>query len=193
MKNLPLLLLVCLFGLLLPSCDDDNIYIPPEPVEETPLEKLDRLVPITQTGANRFGCLINGKVWRNQGGSVLQSDINSHYFTDSIRFTVRASRYSSNDNWSETQYLSFFEDDLTQSLGESYFPKRNSEAFRGRWGSPNYEGKYYLIDTSFNEVLITHVDEEVLSGSFQYLLHHEDTGEVLEVTNGRFDVSYLVF
>ena len=193
MKTLPLLLLVCLFGLLLPSCEDDNSYIPAEPVEETPLEKLDRLVPITQTGANRFGCLINGKVWRNQGGSVFSEDIGAGYYNLNSSFSLSAIRSTPNDDWFETYTLRFIETDILDSANSVYLPQTSSFTFEGRFDSPNYEGRYFMIDSIFSQIKVTHVDADILSGTFKYRLQHETSGEILEVTNGRFDVSYLVF
>ena len=52
-------LLPALF-LLAPSCADDDLQ---PRRNETDLEALDRLVPITQTGAGTFGCLLNGELW----------------------------------------------------------------------------------------------------------------------------------
>ncbi len=55
MKNLKPKILMLIFTTLFFSCNNNETIL--EPVTE------DQLPPITETGANTFGCLINGKVF----------------------------------------------------------------------------------------------------------------------------------
>ena len=54
-------LLLALLPLLCATACTPDDDLAPRP-GETPLETLDRLVPITQHGAGTFGCLVNGEV-----------------------------------------------------------------------------------------------------------------------------------
>ncbi|MEO7801559.1 MAG: hypothetical protein ABIR81_06155 [Ginsengibacter sp.] len=54
----PYIVLIFCFFLITASCKKNN----------TPTDE-DQLPPATQTGANTFGCLINGKVWLPKGYS----------------------------------------------------------------------------------------------------------------------------
>ncbi|CAD0001286.1 hypothetical protein [Flavobacterium salmonis] len=54
MKNL-LLLFTALF--ILTSCDKDKD-------DDKPTNPIDQLPPVTQTGANTFGCLLDGEVFK---------------------------------------------------------------------------------------------------------------------------------
>jgi hypothetical protein len=70
-KNTIWLLLIALFSICMPACKKTKI----DPV---PVPAIDQLPPITQTGANTFGCLINGNVWLPKGydGNFPNSRIN---------------------------------------------------------------------------------------------------------------------
>ena len=47
--------------------------------DDAPAGPLDELPPATQTGANTFGCLINGEPWYNRGRTVSQPDLSAGY------------------------------------------------------------------------------------------------------------------
>ena len=67
MKKLTLILLFTI-PLLALKCNND-----PEPNDP-----IDQLPPITQTGENTFGCLVDGEVWLPKG-SLLKQDISVDY------------------------------------------------------------------------------------------------------------------
>jgi hypothetical protein len=64
MKQIRLLLFIIACANIFAACKKDKTTTPIEP---TPTG--DQLPAITQTGANTFGCLINGKVWIPKGSS----------------------------------------------------------------------------------------------------------------------------
>lgn len=55
MKKLLLLLAVFAFFV---SCNKDD-----DPTPEPQISEIDKLPPATQTGANKVGCLVNGKAF----------------------------------------------------------------------------------------------------------------------------------
>ena len=187
---LRLLLFSCL--IFLAACTDDDLPTP-EPEPETALEALDRLVPATQEGANTFGCLINGKVWRNGGGSVFNSDLGASYWRDSSRLSIGARKFSEDDNWFESLGFSFAGDRQNAQLPNNYTPLKLSPIVEGLFGSPNYQGKYLLQDTTFNQINITLWTPNAIAGTFSFYAKHQHSQEILKITNGRFDVTYQTF
>ena len=187
------LLLFPLLLLLLAACDDD---LPtPEPEPETALEALDRLVPATQEGANKIGCLIDGKVWENKGGSAFDSNVFGSFYIDSSRVTIGGFRRSTNsgDHWSEIVRIPFIVANHSPILPVIYDMTTTNSVLSSQFGSPRYYGDYFLLDSTENIVVVEFWNSEIISGTFQCHVKQKYTGEVLEVTNGRFDVTYQTF
>ena len=65
MKYQSLLIIIATFLLLGSSCKKDKL-----------VNEIDKLPPATQTGANTFGCLVNGKAWiaQNKDCSIICDD-----------------------------------------------------------------------------------------------------------------------
>ncbi|ADQ81816.1 hypothetical protein [Riemerella anatipestifer] len=184
------LLYVALIGLNAMSCTDRTareVYTP-------------QLPPITQTGANTFGAIINGKVMipRNSIGYIPPG--NSHY----------AVRYYTSSNYEEIQAS-----DAKDGTGNIYIyieKQSNSPEFiTGNFIFQDSNGSsessfakgimmtvYLKNNTSpFNKYLslantgsitITRNDSNVISGTFSCKLKNKDNPEdIIEVKDGRFD------
>ncbi|MHC1705018.1 MAG: hypothetical protein AB9846_14000 [Tenuifilaceae bacterium] len=167
------LLLPTLLALLLTSCEENN-----------PLAPSTKLPPETTIGANTFGCLVNGKIWRNGGYFNPGSSLNIPEMSGS-RLQIAASRsvrdtlssiglYVFSSNISTGQYL-------CDSLNVNVY-------FLNIIGGPTGTVYEYLYAHE-GEIEITRYDLEnrIVSGRFNAKLKLDGNDEII-ITNGRFDL-----
>ncbi len=154
----------------------------------------DELPAITQTGANTFGALVNGKVvipkdgYQGFGGSSNPLSIQKSSTVKPIRIT------SKNRKSKKRIVLSFFDakenDITTYSIGEGENNgggvidiTRTNGVFFG-------DNKTYLSIKDSGSIVITRYDSEILSGTFSFKAVNKDNPEdIIEVTEGRFDIN----
>lgn len=168
MKRIFLLLTL---SLILSCCNNDDQSTNP----------IDQLPPETQTGANTFGCLINGEPFivsntSNQSaiyqGNLLQMgatlEINSN--NESIAFNLI-------DPLNINQAFSF--DNNLYKVGYSNI-------------TSNLTCIYEFQDTYQGFVTFTKIDTEnfIISGTFEFSTV-TDNCENINITNGRFDLQYI--
>jgi hypothetical protein len=150
--------------------EPDDAWLKPIPPSNT-------LPPITQTGANTFGCKVNGQVWLpttvwvdyQNGGMVI--DAKNLYSPEStIIITIGNYTITGNGSYkfgSSTTYLSK--------------------------GLYRYNGSRYYTDSTYEGWLnISRLDSvnSIISGTFSFMGKDVNTGEVVNVTEGRFDNKY---
>jgi len=154
------------------SCEDDNIF---KQLVDPPAKVLP---PATQTGANTFGCKVNGKVWLpsetawmefREGGISL---VAKNKLTPQQTVIINIGKYVINGVG--TYNIS----KLTPYYSNGYF--RN-------------ESKHFETDdTNTGTIIITRLDTTkfnyIVSGTFNFKARDEITGETVEVTEGRFDL-----
>ena len=169
------LCLLLLLPLLTPAC------------EKEPLDTLDELVPATQEGANTLGCLIDGEVFYNRGGSLNVRDITSTLVTTQpSRIGIVGHDVSQSDaqNWSRV-------------FVNVPIPFLNPNIYTGsvlgfnRGIGANAVDSF--VDASmYNSINVEFYDMEnrIVSGTFEFTVIEEGTGTVRTITNGRFDVKY---
>ena len=56
-----------------------NIFNPDDDADTTPMTEEEKLPPITEEGANTFGCLVDGEVWLPKGGNPLNPNFDVYY------------------------------------------------------------------------------------------------------------------
>lgn len=169
--------------ILLSNCksnDDDSSNNP-----------ISQLPPGTQTGENKAGCLVNGKVLIPKGGLstnliCFYQLVNEEYFF-SLGF---------NDSTGEnTLGLNVFSNNIVLQEGNTYIINIPDDGSKGIGGEYRIGGG--LIDSfntsSFNsgELTITKFDQQnsIISGTFWFNAANEQ-GEIVEVREGRFDMEY---
>ena len=171
--------------LLAVSCTSDD-DLAPRP-DETPLEALDRLVPITQSGAGTFGCLVNGELWIPEvdGASDVAADalgsLNSNYLS------IDARKEPLTDD--RNQLL---------SIGATYEVNRAVPMFSAGvfFNDRQNEGNCRFIDVDttqygFIEVNFHSENGRILSGTFECVFGEQDCPEKsYRITEGRFDLRY---
>ena len=183
-KTLTTLLLVCLVLVLSAAkCQKDN----------DPPEEEDKLPPATQTGENTFGCKINGKIWESRlplphslsgpsrltGGPGMDGS-----------FWVRARRKVSGDPeefvellikenvFDEGEYL------IGSPEGGGYSLNEGEGGILCRWDTKQYSESGKLVITRYD------MEEGIFSGEFYFTvkIDHGDCEEIVEITEGRFDI-----
>jgi hypothetical protein len=152
------------------------------------------LPPETQTGANTFGCLVDGKLLvpysDDSGYEPLIKELQSPY---GGLFRARGNYYKD-----KRSYLSCgFTMKYIQKAGiYQLTPNRNNPNFEitdGAIASIGEEYFYMLNPKSTFTVEITKFDQKnyIVAGRFYGTLYHEkDSTKKIEITQGRFDVKF---
>ena len=178
-----LFVLALLPVLLAPSCADDDLQ---PRRNETDLEALNRLVPITQTGAGTFGCLLNGELWipeavfEEEAADVVMGTTNPN------NITITADKQPISDNRDQlivigTVFVVGSKTDLKTST---------------KWRNSNRidDCRRILIDTTIaNYMLVNHFDQtnRTISGLFEATMTNPDCPQdTVRLTEGRFDLPY---
>lgn len=148
--------------------------------DDKPQNPIDQLPPATQTGANTFGCLINGEPFvvsntSNQTaiyqGGVLQigGGIDNSIMDKRISINISAPI-----NLNTPYDLTLFPNNLAIFVN-------------------NGEGCYYDYDhTTSGTLTITKFDQTnfIISGTFNFSTQTNEC-ENINITNGRFDLQYI--
>ena len=156
-------------------------------------KKVEELPPATQTGANTFGAKVNGEFWIPKSFGPLSNDILEARFFNNNDLRIRAANYSSSPT--ETEFEIFIKEVktpgvyqlnstvnfATMTAGYGYFVKRKFTP----------ENEWITSVSSTGSVTISRVDtiNKIVSGTFQFnggSLYN--AGEILPVTEGRFDL-----
>ncbi len=172
MKHLlPLLALAALLGLS--QCKKHD----PDPLEQLP--------PATQTGANTFGCLVNGKPWTPQGYNV-SFNYSIYYDPTYRKGTLNISTYRYEKGIKNADYLTMYSDSLRTIGTYSLTKDRHQEPLftSGATGCEFLGGAYYRRGT----LTITRLDLQagIISGTFDFTLYQPGC-DTIRVTQGRFD------
>ena len=163
--------------------DDD---LTPRP-DETPLEALNRLVPITQNGAGTFGCLVNGELWIPEvdGASDVAADALGSLTSSYLSIDARKEPLSDSRN----QLLSI---GTTYNIGQRTSMFMGGTFFNDRLNSG--ECRFIDLDTSqinFFEISTHNSTGHVLSGTFECVFMESDCPEKkYKISHGRFDLKY---
>jgi len=152
----------------------------------------EQLPPATQTGANTFGCLVDGKVWIPTGGGA-GSGVNptrGGLFQDTAgKLNIHIAANSYND------YIEIYLKYIT-STGTFYL--NSNTGVKPNVIFPESYGAYFIRNTSdyfvtdtlhTGLVKITYADTTtgIVSGTFEFTAKNKQTGEIKEITKGRFD------
>jgi hypothetical protein len=182
-----ILLLISTFIILSSSCRKDK---PKNPVDELP--------PETQIGANTFGCLIDGKVFKPGGLQLSGGSLNCSYqltYNDPVNgniFGISAGYKSTNGEIKDIG----FRLDSVNVMADLTYPLSN-QTKGGGYGQYSFYGTIGLSDiyqttniikgsVSFKRFDLT---SQIASGTFWFDAVNA-AGQKVEVREGRFDVRY---
>lgn len=181
MKYIKLTILLLIFLLInSSSCTHENN-------EET-------LPPITQTGQNTFGCLVNGVVWRNEGSAAFAST-NLNVTAGSKILKIGALKNANN-----IDQVVFITINTPISVVKYFFNTENQQA----GFNDMVDSCYYTTDSisSTGTLEITKFDtiNYIVSGIFNFkaskysnlgkLLSKGTCDSTINITEGRFDFKY---
>jgi hypothetical protein len=170
----PALLLAALLGLS--QCKKKD----PAPVDQLP--------PATQTGANTFGCLVNGQVWTPKG-----SDGTSNYsisYDSGLNggiFNLQTYRYPDASNYFQSIAL-----DVTSNLQVGNYSFRSPQRTRAVFNDTKTNCYWSSRDSATTyrrgTLTITRLDRQagIISGTFDFTLYKPGCDSI-RVTQGRFD------
>ncbi|KMQ71961.1 MULTISPECIES: DUF6252 family protein [Chryseobacterium] len=152
----------------------------------------DVLPAATTSGANTAGCLVNGKVLIPKNGSQSIGGQPLYGLLSSVGPNFNFPPVG-NDTWdllitnhSTKNSLSINLENLSQGIGEYQLNSSNTIAYKD--GS----GNYFTSSNNSGIVKITRFDYllGIYSGQFSSSLKNSNTGEIIEIKEGRFDINY---
>ncbi len=135
---------------------------------ETPKEVLPAE---TQTGKGTFGCLVNGEVWLPIGKSFIPA------LSTTIQFNILSIHTNRNDENLVFGIRSVLD------IGE-YNLKKNNNLAEFSIGSVSYKCKEGIMTIKKYDKTT-----QIISGTFS-LTAQNDIGEIINITEGRFDDKY---
>ena len=151
---------------------------------EASIAQPDELPPITTTGEGTFACKINGVNWQRCGGGFLQSSILGNWSPNYKIFQLLATRGC--EDFDESVFITAHIDSIgTYELSRAHFDDFNLDC-------QDVADPYVLQEGASNwvEILNLDTDEFIVSGTFQCTLVHEECGDTLFITDGRFDYDW---
>ena len=153
----------------------------------------DQLPPITQTGENTFGCLIDGEVFVPKGWKI------SIYGYD-FPVTFWGSH---DDNYNGITVRDFESNDAKrmdinlyhlEQNGTGTFTVDQSNCLDIGYANPSinircrYNGAWYCSTENSGTLSITRYDNNIVSGTFSCtVINRDDPTDRIEITKGRFD------
>lgn len=179
MKNL-LLLFLTLF--ILTCCDKDD---------DKPKTPIEQLPPTTQTGANTFGCLLDGEAFKpgshNNSYQCFYQYVDGGYY-----FYLGADKISNNI----LTGISLGTEKMSISEGQilKLYERVNGKAFGSLSNLDDNTGHYQINTTSITttgELKITKLDfnKNIVSGTFWFDVK-DDKDVVHQIREGRFDMTF---
>ncbi len=155
--------------------------------------ELEKLPPITQIGANTFGCLVDGKAWLpngskpQNGGPNIVIDVDPTFQTGLFR--IDAIKYNDGPG----NFISINTFNCTSAGSYGFSPSTLSVQFYSRFSNQICELSTTVNSTYKGGILnIVRYDltNRVFSGTFSFELFNPQSqcGDTTRITDGRFDV-----
>jgi len=154
------------------------------------------LPPLTHTGDNTAGCLVNGEVFLPKGFSPWGMPILSCAYEDGSYFPISINRKLTNEM--KSVFISY-KGPLQENIGVVYALDSDDIGYGGFGMYSIYYSSNSLSDnTSYvtnidfkGELVFTYLNLEkrIISGTFWFDAVNSK-GEVIEVRDGRFDMEY---
>jgi len=163
--------------------DDDNAGNP-----------LDLLPPITTTGENTIGCLVNGEAFTDSG---LMN--NFYQFVDGNYFLAINMNFN-NGKLSKNLRIQFrrleIDENQTYTLDKNDLDDGDFTGAKGQYTySEDFSQGGLQFDTNMEfigQVIFTKLDTNanIMSGTFEFQAKEITSGEIITITNGRFDLTF---
>jgi hypothetical protein len=173
--------LILIILLLALSCNNDDDNSQSNPVNQLP--------PATNTGAQTFGCLINGEVFipptfGNNSPSAFYQFVDGAYTLGiSARTGGGTELKSINIGCLDMPLIEEIDYTLLEFETENYFAEYRIGAGFVLEGSSSIANPGILTITNFDQ------ENFIISGTFEFVVLDNDGNEI-NITNGRFDMNY---
>ena len=178
-----LLLLAASFILLSSSCKKNKSDNP-----------IDQLPPETQTGANTFGCLVDGKVFLPKGDPFGGPIIKAQYqFVNGKQGFGISGRRSDGETG---QLVGIIGDSVRVEIGTFNLTSLSAGKFRGGYTYSDLTNpigiSYYTNEIQTGQLTIKKFDiiNQIVSGTFWFDAKNS-SGQIVQVREGRFDLPYV--
>jgi hypothetical protein len=180
-RKINLLLLFCTIVLCSSQCKKTK----------TPLTELEKLPPITQTGANTFGCLVDGVAWLPNGSKPQNGGSNIQVYVDPTfqggRFSIIGHQY--NNFQSKVSFGSancttggYFDLSLPlNGIDYNRFLNNVNTCEFSSFNSGSYRRGFFNISRY-------DLANGIFSGTFDFTIKSQACGDTIRITSGRFDV-----
>jgi len=141
-----------------------------------------QLPPITTTGENTFGCLVNGEVWLPKGKGIF-AGLNSDYF--SLGVTIQAKHFHTSGG-SDYIAIGIYKDYLDATLPIEL----NMVESQGVISKYSCSNQNLITDTIIGgklNLIRSDTINEIFSGTFEFTVVDSQC-DTIKITNGRFDI-----
>src|SRR5690606_16218057 len=158
--------------------------------DNKPMAEIDKLPPATQHGANKAGCLVNGKAFLPKG-YITTGNLRCNYINGLDFSLIIGERVENQINSvAIISYNTTFEGGQTYSLTQCQEESSYGASASGTAPPPRV-GYYHTTSVITGESTLTRHEfaNAFLSGTF-WLDAVNSEGEIIEVREGRFDVEY---
>jgi hypothetical protein len=159
----------------------------------TPLTELEKLPSITQTGANTFGCLVDGIAWLPNGTKPQNGGSNIQLYVDPTfqggAFYVTGHQYNA-----PTSFVSIGSGNCTNSGIYEFTNNVNSSSYKksipGSLACELFSSGIGTYKSGFLNISKYDLTSGIFSGTFEFKLFNSQSlcGDTIRITNGRFDV-----
>ncbi|PZE15684.1 hypothetical protein DNU06_16700 [Putridiphycobacter roseus] len=165
-------------------------------IEPTPPKTpLEQLPAATQTGANTFGCIVDGEVYIPKGNFSYKAIEGPSYYQNEGLFIINTLNIKDFDDWI---YVCIYIKNAVYYTGiysnigytTSSFDDRVVEVFH----EDSNAFVVYSVDSTVNhyvEITKLDLDNKIVSGLFEFTAITEDKTDTIKITNGRFDLNNL--
>ncbi|MBZ9650879.1 hypothetical protein [Psychroflexus montanilacus] len=175
MKNISILFLLSSL-LFICSCDNDD--------DSPNCQGIDCLPEATQTGAGTFGCLVNGEPFYAFGGVQCQYQlIDGEYY-----FAVGFAR---GDGFPELVSIESNQKEIQMGINQL------AESGEGKiYGKVIFNSNEEFLNRTdeqnngFLEITNFDINNNIISGVFEFSILNQENGVIYNITDGRFDSFY---
>lgn len=167
-----------------------------DPTPEPQISEIDKLPPATQTGANKVGCLVNGKAFLPSGTRPGGGNPNPYcgYYHDNLTLKFSIIRNENNTSIQGTESITIYNNNLILEEGKKYILRTNSSNNSGsyiHYTNIVNPDSYETNKNNTGELHITKLDKKknIISGTFWFDAVNEQ-GKKVEIREGRFDMVF---
>jgi hypothetical protein len=157
----------------------------------TKTEEIDKLPPITMEGKNTFGCLVNGIAWIPEtDGGLFNEKLTARYENGGLSIQARIRINSGNIRQSIIVPADFTDLGIYKIPPSPFEGILHSNAQNQPMGTIECTSYRCIPEDTEIEILYINTSQRIISGKFSYKNLKNDCSDILNITEGRFDVRY---